>query len=119
MFTDNSTDLQSSPAQCSVIAFRLANEDVAKIREQTDDNGFEARTTLTRGVDTLVLESMLIWYIYQITEQNSPSCSISLHTVLFYLAQWSRECDKKGTGFRSGLKCPGGSHALYENLCRF
>ena len=117
MFTDNSTDLQSSPAQCSVIAFRLANEDVAKIREQTDDNiGFEARTTLTRGVDTLVLESMLIWYIYQITEQNSPSCSISLHTVLFYLAQWSRECDKKGTGFRSGLKCPGGSHALYENL---
>ena len=37
------------------------NEDVAKIREQTDDNiGFEARTTLTRGVDTLVLESITL-----------------------------------------------------------
>lgn len=114
-FTKDEIDMEKAEAQSSFMAFGLANKDIAKVR--TDGTfGSDARIESTRDLDTLVLESMLLWYNYQIADQSSTSRSIPPQPVMFYLAQWSREWEKQGRSFRLGSNIPGGSHAVYEKL---
>ncbi len=66
--------------------------------------------------ERFVLEAILLRYVHM-QRPNDPVLNSSEQSALTFLfAQLAREADRHGTGFRSGVPCPGAYRVAYQKL---
>jgi len=110
-------DCDSSEMSQVTSSAELAHKDAVEARTKRDASDSEAVQAIDdNGMDMLVLEAMLLRYLYQTRGQSRFPSQTEPTAVTFIIAQLAREAERRGMGFRSGTSGPGGDRLIYQKL---